>query len=388
MSEAAGGPGAAATGPGGALAPQGPFTPSKPNPNATMEGFRNAMAERGAEPNVSDLVPGADQRAGVRDQVKQLPNRQQAAEEDPQVDQDASGEEAPLDGEQEPEEAVAGEAESAALLEALQGAVLPEQLLGKLIPITIDGQTYDVTIEEAGKGYMRNITFSRENRKMREREAGLNQLDGSIKNFLGQLTNPKTLPQMLRSIPGAYEAYVESAKDWVLREHELSQLPEQQRALHYRNEQLEFEMGRRERELQRLQQIEQERQQQIPNPQAQVITHQLQQLVPRAFKMHGLGAPSKTDKPTMAEEIFGRHMMVFAAHGQVTPQIVDQAARAAREELDELMGGSGYQQPTTRSQALGATRATGAAAPGRTTPKFKPTAGSFREQVINKRGMP
>lgn len=247
----------------------------------------------------------------------------------------------------------------------LDGDALPETLSSKTYPVKIDGRTYDVSVAELAQGYQRAADYSRKMREVSQIRDRANQIEAGSKNLLADLSG--TGESLLKAAQhmGFYKQLVEAARIIGKQRLALQQLPPeaQQYAL-----QLEEERLTRESYERRVQQYEERlkaMQQAQPTEDTQRIRHQLDQLVPRAFAKHKLG-----DYP-LARDLFKSNLENLY-EGELTSEVVDAAAQATAEQLQDIASRLPAQKPANGNGALPPRRAAPAAA--------KPLAQNGRKQ--------
>jgi hypothetical protein len=141
--------------------------------------------------------------------------------------------------------------------------------------------------------------------------------------------DPNQLRNGLRML-GLEKSFMQAAFSWAKERVEYMQMPPEQRALMDRIQQHELReqaFAQREREAQMQQQ---RMQQQMPDPNTQHIQKQLEQLMPRLFKQHGIGSYP------LAQQTFIQQLQAYCPDGQVTAQRANEAALATKEFLADL----------------------------------------------------
>jgi hypothetical protein len=238
------------------------------------------------------------------------------------------GDEEPIDDEPAPLDEAAELDELRKLKADIDGDHLPETLLDKQVKVQVNGREMAVTVAEAAQGYMRTVDYSRKlNEVTQIREQGQAMQSGA-KLLLQDLNAPESLLAAAKHL-GFKKSLVEAAKIIAKERLALAQLPPEARQYAL---QLEEERDAREyesRERQRLQERLQEREAKEPNEEQVHMRRQLDQLVPRAFAKHKLG-----DYP-LAQQLFSSNLQNMWT-GQVSPEVIDAAARATSEQLADI----------------------------------------------------
>lgn len=328
--------------------------------------FMNAMHDRGNQGAdalpVSPDAPAPRQQSGLDRAQAALDARRQgqealADEQDPAA-LDPNAEQPELDTDAPPD--------LAALLEAFQqdGVLKGELFENGLVPIKVAGQEVLITAKEAAEGYMRNVDYSKGKREVQEYGRRVQAAENGVRAFLTDLNRGDTFLGAVQKLgPAVSQAFDQAVEMRAIELHRVMQMAPEQQQLYWGKKQLEQQAAAQQQELARLRQLaqQQEQQRQGPSQEQQIVTHQLQQFVPRAFAKHNLGAPSKPGQAeTFAERMFRDHLdTVYDGSGPLSAAVIEQAARATREQIDELQMQGAPQQPGAGSRALSATRMPG-----------------------------
>jgi hypothetical protein len=245
----------------------------------------------------------------------------------------------------EPVDMAAYEAQRQEVLGRIQTAIedgrFPfEELKGLPVEVTINGETREVPLEEVKEGYQRRADYSR---KLQEAHALRDQAQHVLnleraRNM--EWRDPAQLRAGLKML-GLEESFMRAAYGWAEERVAYNRLPPRERQLYDHMQQERAE--KMQMQAQMRQQQMQVQQQAGPDPATMHVAKQIEQLMPRAFRAHGIGAYP------LAQQTFLQQLQAFCGDGEVTPQRVNDAAIATKEFLADLAKINAGQMPAGRN---------------------------------------
>jgi len=202
-----------------------------------------------------------------------------------------------------------------------------EQLKDLPVTVKVNGEDREVPFEEAIQGYQRRADYTR---KLEEAHSIRAQAEHVLQLERGrnmEWRDPNQLRAGLRMM-GLEESFARAAYGYAQERVAYNRLPPSERALHDRLQQEQFEKMQMQEQLRQQQRMAQ--QQGGPDPATQHVAKQLEQLMPRAFRAHGIG------NYPLAQQTFLQQLQAFCPDGEITPQRVNDAAIATKEFLADL----------------------------------------------------
>lgn len=327
---------------------------------ATPSNFEAAMAARGnMQPTAGEQSNApATPSVGWNQAPKQPAANEGAKLGDFAEERAAQGEPDPNAPPEEPQYDADGneidpkaEAQRAEAMEQIRAALdtgeLPFELLKDMqLEVTVNGEQRKVSLEEARGGYMRRAHFTRE----LEKAQGIAHQAQNILNLERarnqEWNNPQALRQGLRQL-GLEESFMRAAYSWAEERVSYMKKPPTERALIDQIQKIELEREQAAAQMRHQQMLQQQQQSQQPDPATQQVFAQLQQIMPRVFRQHGIGSYP------LAQQTFLQQLQAFCPDGNITKERCDEAALATKEFLSDLdrirqeqqqqpQGGPGY----------------------------------------------
>lgn len=218
-----------------------------------------------------------------------------------------------------------------AMQQALDTGKLPFDVLKSMsMEVEVNGEKREVSLEEARGGYMRRAAYTRELEKaygMQQDAQNMLQLERMRNQEWG---DPQQLRAGLRML-GLEQSFMKAAFGWAKERVEYMQMPPNERALFDRVQRHEMEREQFQLQQRQWQQQQQQAQRQAgPDPGTAHIQKQLEQLMPRMFKMHQIGSYP------LAQQTFIQQLQAYCPDGQVTAERANEAALATKEFLADL----------------------------------------------------
>jgi hypothetical protein len=217
-----------------------------------------------------------------------------------------------------------------AMQQALDSGKLPYDLIKTMtMEVEVNGEKREVPLEEARGGYMRRAAFTRELEKaygMQQEAQNMLQLE-RLRNQEWQ--DPNQLRAGLRML-GLEQAFMKAAFGWAKERVEYMNKPAGERQLmdqiqRYELEREQFSAQQRQQQMQMRQQAAQ-----MPDQATAHIQKQLEQIMPRQFKQHGIGSYP------LAQQVWIQQLQAYCPDGVITAERANEASLATKEFLADL----------------------------------------------------
>ena len=253
---------------------------------------------------------------------------------------------------------------------------LPEKYLGtKWVTATVQGKPERITLKEAVDGYQTQRDYSIKLGKVAERERACDARDAGMNRMIADLHNPQTFPQVMRvlgtygrlhdrdqkghPIQGTGSGYLGSADllgDELYEELTLRQKNPEAYARLQRERQSEARAWQIAQENQQLKAQLQQAQQQKPeelDETGKQAAHQMQQMIPLAYKAAGIDAAKAADQlfaldwEANAEKIFELHYanLLPTLEGPLTTAFVTMVVQATKQTVQQRAASVGKPVP-------------------------------------------
>jgi hypothetical protein len=252
---------------------------------------------------------------------------EQPQEPDPEIEQlfDESGE--PIDMEAYNNQRTAV---MTAMQQALDTGKLPYDLVKTMtMEVEVNGEKREVPLEEARGGYMRRAAFTRE----LEKAYGLQQ---DAQNMLqlerarnAEWQDPAQLRAGLRML-GLEQSFMKAAFGWAKDRVEYMNKPPGERQLMDQIQRFEMEREQFMAQQRQQMQMQQRQQQQMPDQATAHIQKQIEQIMPRQFKQHGIGSYP------LAQQTWIQQLQAYCPDGVITAERANEASLATKEFLADL----------------------------------------------------
>jgi hypothetical protein len=252
-----------------------------------------------------------------------------------------------------------------------QSDMFPEELEGKLHEVKVNGQLRYVDTGELRQGYMRGGDYRRFYQEAQTQVQQAQQVQQSMRQHFEQVKDPKTMLELyerngygdtllqvahmiadrergnMRLVKAAMHAEMQRLGVQDDRDHRIQQIKTETEDRIRKMYEAENLARRVEFDKQQLQQEKDAREKQARMQEnTKLYENQLNQLRPNAFKAYGL-KDTEANRAALARHI-GNVIAVHGFEGNVTRQLVMEAAADLKDEIDQRMAseqGAGAMSP-------------------------------------------